>query len=70
MDPLGIPDRRRLRRKLTFWRAAALLILAGGAPSDDESLRRARTFGVQVFSIADERDLKIWTRNPHERRRT
>lgn len=25
MDHLGIPDRRRLRRKLTFWRVAAIL---------------------------------------------
>ena len=29
MDPSGIADRRRLRRKLTFWRVAAALALVG-----------------------------------------
>ena len=39
----------------------ALLILAGVNTSGDETLRRANAFGIPVFSIATERDLKIWT---------
>ena len=40
----------------------AVLILAGVNTSGDETLRRAQAFGIPVFSIASERDLKIWTR--------
>lgn len=31
MDNMAIADRRRLRRKLTFWRIAAVLLLVAGA---------------------------------------
>jgi uncharacterized protein (DUF58 family) len=47
----------------------AILILAGGNSSDGDALRRANAFGIQVFSIADERDLKIWTRQRRQSRR-
>lgn len=30
MDNMAIADRRRLRRKLTFWRIAAVLLLVAG----------------------------------------
>ncbi|HSL47034.1 MAG TPA: DUF58 domain-containing protein [Anaerolineales bacterium] len=39
----------------------AVLILAGRDSSDEEIRRRATVFGIQVFSIATEHDLKIWT---------
>ena len=39
----------------------AILILAGVNTSGDETLRRANAFGIPVFSIVTERDLKIWT---------
>ena len=38
----------------------AVLILAGREASDDMIRRRAKTFGIAVFSIATESDLKIW----------
>jgi uncharacterized protein (DUF58 family) len=47
----------------------AIVILAGGDLSDDAVRRRARTFGIPVFSIATERDLNIWTRQRRESRR-
>jgi hypothetical protein len=39
----------------------AILILAGVNTSGDETLRRAHAFGIPVFSIVTERDLKMWT---------
>jgi len=39
----------------------AVVIQAGGDIPDDATRRRAKTFGIPVFSIATERDLKIWT---------
>lgn len=39
----------------------AVLILAGGDSADEATRRRAKVFGIPVFSIATERDLKIWT---------
>lgn len=41
----------------------AIVILAGGNPSDPIMLRRAKVFGIPVFSIATERDLNIWTQD-------
>ncbi len=38
----------------------AILILAGVNTSGDETLRRANAFGIPVFSIVTERDLKMW----------
>lgn len=38
----------------------AMLILVGMDASSDETLKRARTFGIPVFLIANERDLQIW----------
>jgi uncharacterized protein (DUF58 family) len=38
----------------------AILILVGRDTSDDVIRRRARLFGIPVFSITTERDLKIW----------
>lgn len=38
----------------------ALLILAGGDAADEAARRRATVFGIPVFSIGSERDLKIW----------
>jgi hypothetical protein len=37
-----------------------LLILVGMDASEQESRRRAQTFGIPVFSITTERDLQIW----------
>jgi uncharacterized protein (DUF58 family) len=42
------------------WGQNAVLILAGGDASEEATRRRAKTFGIPVFSIATERDLKIW----------
>jgi uncharacterized protein (DUF58 family) len=42
------------------WGQNAVLILAGRNESDEASKRRARTFGIPVYSIATESDLKIW----------
>jgi uncharacterized protein (DUF58 family) len=42
------------------WGQNAVLILAGREASDDMIRRRAKTFGIAVFSIATESDLKIW----------
>jgi uncharacterized protein (DUF58 family) len=48
----------------------AVVILAGGGETGDESSRRrANAFGIQVFSFATERDLNIWTRQRREARR-
>ena len=47
----------------------ALLILAGGHTSDEESRQRAKAFGIPVYSIASERDLNIWTRQARQSRR-
>ena len=38
-----------------------VLILTGGDATDDESRRRAQTFGIQAFAVASEHDLTIWT---------
>jgi uncharacterized protein (DUF58 family) len=38
----------------------AMLILAGREVADDAGLKRAKTFGIPVFSIATEYDLRIW----------
>ncbi|HET6823319.1 MAG TPA: DUF58 domain-containing protein [Anaerolineales bacterium] len=38
-----------------------ILILAGVNTSEGDALRRARAFGIPVFSIVTERDLKMWT---------
>jgi uncharacterized protein (DUF58 family) len=38
----------------------AIVILVGGSTSEDATRRRAKTFGISVFSMATERDLKIW----------
>lgn len=40
----------------------AIVILAGGSASEDATRRRATTFGIPLYSIATERDLKIWMR--------
>ena len=42
------------------WGQNAVLILAGRDASDEAIRRRAKTFGIPVFSIATESDLKIW----------
>src|SRR5215213_697574 len=42
------------------WGQNAILILAGRDASDDAIRRRAKSFGIRVFSIATESDLKIW----------
>jgi hypothetical protein len=39
---------------------SAMLILTGMDAANAETLRRARTFNIPVFSIASERDLQIW----------
>jgi len=39
----------------------AILILAGGSVSDEDARRRAKAFGISVFSIANERELNLWT---------
>lgn len=39
----------------------AVLILAGRDASDEATRRRAAAFGISVFSIATENDLRIWT---------
>ena len=41
----------------------AILIQTGPDASDEGNRQRAQTFGIPVFSIADERDLKIWMQN-------
>lgn len=43
------------------WGQNAVLILTGRDSTDDAIRRRAKIFGIPVFSIATERDLKIWT---------
>ena len=48
----------------------AIVILAGGELSADAARSRARTFGIPVFSILNERDLNIWTRQTRESRHT
>jgi hypothetical protein len=40
----------------------AVLILAGGNTSEAEDRRRAKAFGIPVFTIGTERDLNHWTR--------
>ena len=42
------------------WGQNAVLILTGRDASDETIRRRAKTFGIPVFSIATESDLKIW----------
>lgn len=42
------------------WGQNAVLILAGRNTSDEAIRRRAKTFGIPVFPIATESDLKIW----------
>lgn len=41
-----------------------LLILTGMDAGDQASLQRAKTFGIPVTSIGNERDLNIWMQNP------
>ena len=38
-----------------------VLILAGRDSADEATRRRAKVFGIPVFSIATERDLNLWT---------
>lgn len=38
----------------------ALLILAGADAIEEKTHRRAKTFGIPVYSITSERDLQIW----------
>lgn len=40
----------------------AILVLAGGGVSEEDARRRAKAFGISVFSIANERELNVWTR--------
>jgi uncharacterized protein (DUF58 family) len=42
------------------WGQNAVLILAGRDASEEMIRRRAKTFGIPVYSIAIESDLKIW----------
>jgi hypothetical protein len=42
------------------WGQNAVLILAGRDASEETIRRRAKTFGIPVYSIATESDLKIW----------
>jgi uncharacterized protein (DUF58 family) len=42
----------------------AVVILVGGSASEDAIRQRAGVFGIPVYSIANERDLKIWTQEP------
>ncbi len=42
------------------WGQNVILILAGRDSSEDVIRRRAKSFGISVFSIATESDLKIW----------
>jgi uncharacterized protein (DUF58 family) len=44
------------------WGQNAVLILAGREVFSEAIRRRAKTFGIPVFSIATESDLKIWMR--------
>jgi uncharacterized protein (DUF58 family) len=44
------------------WGQNGVLILAGRNASDEAIRRRAKTFGIPVYSIATESDLKIWMR--------
>lgn len=43
------------------WGQNAVLILTGRDSTDPAIRRRAKFYGIPVFSIATERDLKIWT---------
>ncbi len=45
----------------------AIVILAGGNMFEAEARRRAKAFGIPVYSIATERDLNIWTREVETR---
>jgi hypothetical protein len=42
------------------WGQNTILILAGRDAADEALRRRARIFGIPVFSIATEADLKLW----------
>jgi uncharacterized protein (DUF58 family) len=44
------------------WGQNGVLILAGRNAPDEAIRRRAKTFGIPVYSIATESDLKIWMR--------
>lgn len=44
------------------WGQNGVLILAGRNASDEAIRRRAKTFGIPIYSIATESDLKIWMR--------
>jgi uncharacterized protein (DUF58 family) len=46
----------------------AIVVLAGGILSEAAG-RRAKAFGIPVYSIATERDLNIWTQKAQEARR-
>lgn len=45
----------------------AIVILAGWGTSEERMRRRAKTFGIPIYSMASERDLNIWM---HEMRET
>ena len=38
----------------------AILIQTGSDAADEADRQRARTFGIPVFSVTDERDLQTW----------
>jgi uncharacterized protein (DUF58 family) len=44
------------------WGQNGVLILAGRNAPDEAIRRRAKTFGIPIYSIATESDLKIWMR--------
>ena len=46
----------------------AIVIRAGGSAVEDLIRQRARTFGITLISVASERDLNIWMREPREAR--
>jgi hypothetical protein len=50
------------------WGQDPVLILAGRDIPDVVIRRRAKTFGVEMFGIATEHDLEIWTRPARESR--
>lgn len=46
----------------------AIVILAGSGTSEESMRRRAKTFGIPLYSMATERDLRIWMRQTRESR--
>ena len=45
LDADAIVDRRRMRRKLTFWRVAAVVLIAASAIAGAAALRRQPQLG-------------------------